>query len=129
MGNLSLTRATGQGILCREMIVIGDKELPGAEAERRFGGLFAAWRMELLRGQWADWPVMQRHYPKARRLDGGMVHFPLAPDGSGIACAVCFKPAVIRLRHIVPAPQATRSNRPTPLSHPNNRPQPHAKTI
>ena len=105
------------------MIVIGEKELP--EAEKRFPRTFAAWRMELLKGRWPDWPAMQRHYPTASRLNGGIVHFPLARDGSGIACAVCFKPGVVRMLCIALSPSATR---PVPLSHPKHQPQPHAKT-
>jgi hypothetical protein len=106
------------------MIVIGENDLPGEEAEKRFPRVFASWRMELLKGRWPDWPAMQRHYPTASRLNGGMVHFPLSKDGSGIACKVCFKPGVIRLLRIVMAtPQATR---PDPLSHPKRQPQPHA---
>lgn len=108
-----------------EMILIGEKELPVAEAEKRFAGVFAAWRMELLRGQWPDWASMQQHYPEARRMDGGLVHFPLAKDGGGIACTVCFKPGIVRLLRIVLSPQATRH---VPLSHPKSQPQPHATT-
>jgi hypothetical protein len=103
------------------MILIGEKEWPGEEAEKRFPGAYAAWRMEVRNGCWPDWPSMHRHYPKASRLDGGVVHFPLARDGGGIACAVSFKPGVVRLLHISRSPLAAR---PLSPSHPKH--QPHA---
>jgi hypothetical protein len=88
------------------MKVIGITTLLRGEADQKCGSGFRAWIMEMKKGTWGNWTDLLRHYPGARRTGGDEAHFPLAADGTGIRTMIFFKPGLMRLLRIAPAPTA-----------------------
>lgn len=109
------------------MKVIGITTLLRGEADQKCGSGFRAWIVEMKKGTWGNWPELLLRYPEASRTGGDEAHFPLAADGTGIRTMIFFKPGLMRLLRIAPAPVAPAASacRPTTLSHRYNQPQPH----
>jgi hypothetical protein len=109
------------------MIIIGYTNKLRGEAERICRGGFRAWHAEARNGNWRTWAELLVHYPRACRIDGDEAHFPITADGTGIRAAVFFKPGLMRMLRIAPAPgaPATAARLPVPLSHPYSQHKPN----
>ena len=89
------------------MKVIGITTLLRGEADQKCGSGFRAWFLEVKQGTWGSWAELLLHYPGALRTGGDEAHFPLAGDGTGIRTMIFFKPGLMRLLGIAPAPVAS----------------------
>lgn len=82
------------------------------------------WIVEAEQGTWGSWEELKKHYPAVCQMSGDEAHFPLTPDGTGIAAMVFFKPQLMMLRGIAPAPMDQR----TPHRHRISLPPIHTST-
>lgn len=98
------------------MKVVGLTEALHGAAQEQCGEGFRAWRVEVAKFTWGNWEEMEKHFPKACRVDEDEAHFPLHANGTGVRARIFFPLNLLILLRIAPCPAGVRIVRRTKLS-------------
>lgn len=69
---------------------------------------FRAWVMEVEKLTWGNWEEMEKHFPRACRVDEHEAHFPLHANGTGVRAKIFFPLNLLMLLQIAPHPAGMR---------------------